>query len=1134
MDRSSGLRNPAHASDRRSRVYFTIVSRNYISYAATLMQSLETVDPHSSRFVILADEPGGFSHLRIPADLLLARDIGIPTFDDMTLRYQIMELNTAVKPYAFRYFFERYPESIISYIDPDIVVLRRLTLVEDQLEQSNELALTPHITRPLRDGLMPDDMSIMKSGVWNLGFAAFRRSEDTERLVDWWADRCRTDCRSSVEENIFTDQRWMDMAPSFVARTAIIRDPGYNLAYWNLSHRSVAADENGITVEGGPITFVHFSGIVPDNDAIFSKHQNRFSVENIGALRILLDDYRGRLLANDWETTSRLPYAYGYSPDGRRMHDLSRRYFRALFTSPPTRADLRGAAYHGNLPDWTDDAEPSLLALGPPYLPRIVFQCWKERSDLHAHFAPLTPEGRRGLLSWFENSARREFGVDDLSLDRAKRVAKFGPGVGATARLRWPAVANSYAAIPSANVVSYLSENVEFKFDDQERVELPRAFALLWEQRRDLQNAFPLATREEWRAYLRWCYETGPLEGSFDKTLLSRTIETFRSQQTAPPDKSTFANFDAHVRYGYDGSFGALNSETDELDDGDKCALTAYYVFRYARRLDWPDDFTKAHVSLLCAPAPGSEGAIPLTRLMRRIYDSRPDLRRAFDVGHERGALAFIGWFLVHGFQEYALDERVLDVRLRGFLTSPRLGQLNNAVCAAWALAVPDGDLRDRQTYADIVSWYQSGAAKDYFAQPVFQTLRGVAQQGAETMRASCAVSGYVGSASGRGEDVRMTKRALEAVGINPLVIDRARQPDRGMQLRKQHQTAVEINIGHFNAESAYLDNSWHRTMGVRSRYSVGYWAWELAKFPEEWTNAFLFYDEIWASTEFARAAFASVSPRPVHLMPMVVENPAVDPSLGRAHFALPSDTFLYFFHFDFRSFVHRKNPEAAIRAFLQAFPHRGEPVGLVIKTINAEHDSEAWERVRLLVSSDERIKIVNKEMSRVEVTSLIAASDCYVSLHRSEGFGRGLAEAMLLDKPVIATGYSGNMDFCSPDTAFLVEYNLVPVREHEYVGTTNQVWADASVDHAASMMRTVFENESLRRSVALRGAANIRTKYSADVVGAQYGARLREIVSTMKSLPGAPPRSDPTAEQGRSAKAGWPNLFGALANKKR
>jgi glycosyltransferase involved in cell wall biosynthesis len=360
-----------------------------------------------------------------------------------------------------------------------------------------------------------------------------------------------------------------------------------------------------------------------------------------------------------------------------------------------------------------------------------------------------------------------------------------------------------------------------------------------------------------------------------------------------------------------------------------------------------------------------------------------------------------------------------------------------------------------------------------------------------------------------------------------PQVIDRAAA--RSKEERDPPRHFVDLCIGHFNAESAFLDNTWHRSMAVECKYSIGYWAWELAEYPDEWMNAFLFYDEIWASTEFARAAFASKSPRPVHLMPMVVENPAIDGSLNRDYFGLPTDRFLLFFHFDFRSFVERKNPDAAIRAFLEAFPTGAESVGLVIKTLNGEHDPAGWARVTSLASTDSRIQIINREFTRLEVTSLIGACDCYVSLHRSEGFGRGLAEAMLLEKPVITTSYSGNMDFCSAETTFLVDYDLVPVREHDYIGTKNQVWADAKVGHAAEVMRTVYGNKELRERVARQGAAMIRAKYSPEVVGALYAHRLNEIMKQSINTSPSPQRTAPSASTERSR---WANLLGIFTDK--
>jgi glycosyltransferase involved in cell wall biosynthesis len=1006
--------------------------------------------------------------------------------------------------------------------------------VEERLRNECELALTPHITRPLQDGHLPDDISIMKSGIWNLGFAAMRRSPDTVRLVDWWGDRCLADCRSSVEENIFTDQRWMDLAPCFVERTALIRDPGYNLAYWNLGHRPVSTGKDGLTADGVPVTFVHFSGIVPDDESVFSKHQNRFQAGDIGALRALLDDYRSRLLANDWKGTSRLPYSYGFADDGRRIHDLSRRYFRTQFPSKPSEEALQTAGLHCSLPDWTDGAEPSLLALGPPYLSRLVFQCWTERKDLHSHFAVLSPEGRRGLLNWFANSAKREFGVDEISSDRAKRVAMFGPGVGVRGRLRWPSIAETFVPLPSRDIVPYLSEVIEFQLDDGSSVKLPRAFALLWELRRDLQNAFPLAKLSEWQGFLKWCYETGPMEGAFDRAVIAGTLDFFRAQgRIDNSTEPTLGALSPHIRYSYDGSFGGITAGAELSSESSICALTAYYVYRYAKRLDWPDEFVKPQRLWLNARDSNAKGDVPISRLLTRIYRTRPDLMRAFDLSREKGALGLMGWFLIYGFQEYALDERVLDIPVRAFLASSRYGQANNLACCVWAAQlelVEHKDLSNAKHREDIAEWYRSVGAKQFASRPAFSALAGAQNTSARMSRAAYAISGYIGSASGRGEDVRMTKRALETARIKPLVIDRAVAPARGgARDREEHRIVTDINICHFNAESAYLDSSWHRSMGINSRYSIGYWAWELATFPDEWLNAFLFYDEIWASTEFARAAFAAKSPRPVYLMPMVVENPTIDATYNRGYFGLPSDRFLFFFHFDFRSFVHRKNPEAAIRAFTKAFADQNEHVGLIIKTINGEQYPDGWERIRSLTAADPRIQVFNRELSRTEVASMIAVCDCYVSLHRSEGFGRGLAEAMLLEKPVIATGYSGNMDFCSSDTAFLVDYKLVPVREHEYIGTANQVWADADIDHAAVTMKAIFERPDLRHAIAKRGAEAIRSQYSPQVVGSRYAKRLGEIMQAFEpSTSGAAERE--TAEplsKGRSAR------FGLFADKK-
>ncbi len=231
---------PVHAQPTPKRAAFTIASANYMAHAATLMQSLRTQMPDVARFIILADTPHRFSGLDLAAEIINCADLGIPLIDNMRLWYDVLEFNTAIKPSVFRHLITRgFTE--LCYLDPDILVLAPLVEAFAALA-SHSLVLTPHILEPLQDGREPSDLTIIKSGVYNLGFLALRDDDDARRLLLWWAERCFTQCRVDIAGNFFTDQRWMDLAPSFVPRSHILRDPGYNVAYWNLPHRPVARD----------------------------------------------------------------------------------------------------------------------------------------------------------------------------------------------------------------------------------------------------------------------------------------------------------------------------------------------------------------------------------------------------------------------------------------------------------------------------------------------------------------------------------------------------------------------------------------------------------------------------------------------------------------------------------------------------------------------------------------------------------------------------------------------------------------------------------------------------------------------------------------------------------------------------
>ena len=229
--------------------------------------------------------------------------------------------------------------------------------------------------------------------------------------------------------------------------------------------------------------------------------------------------------------------------------------------------------------------------------------------------------------------------------------------------------------------------------------------------------------------------------------------------------------------------------------------------------------------------------------------------------------------------------------------------------------------------------------------------------------------------------------------------------------------------------------------------------------------------------------------------MPLAVEceTPPVTSAETRVEFDLPEDAFLFLFSFDFSSFATRKNFRAALEAFRRAFPHE-QHVGLVLKTIrHARHTRPFWELLRE-IADDDRIFLIDRVLRQNQVRALTACCDSFLSLHRSEGFGLGIAEAMYLGKPVIATNYSGNTDFTLPDNSCPVNYQLAPVKEGEYLFPEGQVWAEADVDQAASYMKRLFEDREYAAKIGRAGAAFIRKQHSYKAVGQRYARRLKQI----------------------------------------
>ena len=255
-----------------------------------------------------------------------------------------MELNTAVKPFAFSKFFRESGYERVIYLDPDITVYRPMVELLGLLER-HSVILTPHLTEFLPDdNCSPDNLRILQTGTNNLGFLALRQGEQALCLVDWWCKQLYDQCRVALADGVFVDQKWMDLALPCIESATLLRHPGYNVAYWNLPHRRITRDEHGAYwVNGKPLTFFHFSGFNPASPKVVSKHQTRLGWGDIGKpAQSLFREYGERLLDNGYRETNSWPYAYAQFDDGRKIPDCFRSYFQkhggkaALFVVPPS------------------------------------------------------------------------------------------------------------------------------------------------------------------------------------------------------------------------------------------------------------------------------------------------------------------------------------------------------------------------------------------------------------------------------------------------------------------------------------------------------------------------------------------------------------------------------------------------------------------------------------------------------------------------------------------------------------------------------------------------------------------------------------------------------------------------------
>lgn len=854
------------AADPTRTTVFTIVSRNYLHFALNLMTSVARHLPGTRRVVVLCDAADGVPDLPPGVERLGIEELGIEHLDRMAVQYTILELNTAIKPFAFTRLFDQPGVDRVVYFDPDIELyssgeplLRRL--------DSAEVVLTPHLTAPLADDRHPSDLTIVQSGSYNLGFLALRGSAQTRALLQWWQRKLLRDCVVDIPRGLFTDQKWMDLVPGLYEGVHVERDPGWNVAYWNLAHRDVQGSaEAGYTVNGRPLFFFHFSGYSPGSRLI-SKHQDRFTLEGCSAAaRALFTGYERSVEGHGRERFAQLPYAFAALADGTVLPDCARQLIRQDIDWTRDLPDFRTPAGARDLIDYLT----APVDAGQPALSRLALQLYRSREDLRVAFPDVLGTHRHAFADWFRSRAGDEAKVAGVLLGAA------------------PATAASAGDNPDPSPP-------------------------------------------------RWVVPPTPPMG--------------------PP-------------------------------------LSAL-PYRVAYKLAWKS-----------------------RELLRPLIT--PQMRS----------------------------------RMRAYLVK-----------------------------------------RAYPAQPL--VLAPVAAAGAAPAPFGITVVGYLHAESGVGESARATLRALACTSLAHAVHDfRDGNVSRmGEAVDSTLPTGVRhaVRLFHINADQlshsrASLGDEWFGTP-----YRIGFWAWELEHFPAEWQSAFDHFDEVWVPSTFCQRAVAERSPVPVLCMPHAVAVPErLQPD--RARFGLRPDSVVFLAMADVMSSTERKNPFGAIEAFARAFGANGGDVELVVKVSNGERDPAGMQRLRDRAAGCAGIKLIESYLDRPALNSLIDSADCFVSLHRAEGFGLVIAEAMARGKVVIATAWSGNMDFMSAQNSLPVDYRLQAIAADIGPYKRGERWAEPELDDAVDKMRRVAADVGLRQRLGSRARVDCEAQLAPPVVGTLIETRLAAV----------------------------------------
>ena len=484
---------------------------------------------------------------------------------------------------------------------------------------------------------------------------------------------------------------------------------------------------------------------------------------------------------------------------------------------------------------------------------------------------------------------------------------------------------------------------------------------------------------------------------------------------------------------------------------------------------------------------------LKVSRLYFEVWKHRSDFQAAFDLATPRGQWAYLHWCAT-GLEDEHNISRLLIQEAPNAADLPAMIELSSHVPVLLNKALTSRSFMIRNFMRRLLKGKKR--ALDYWSRRLQSSDPGMLSlldrwpatlpPGGDVLPAGLQIHGVFRTGIGTSEAARGFARSMATTDL-PFSIHRV-NPD-GRLDDQENDLPHTVKDGRFDAALVCLNadlttrlENFVPEAELHGRRKIGHWVWELPVFPAAWAGAFSKVDEIWAPSRFVAMGLKAATHKVVRVVPYAVNRSLQSSATARHAFGLPEDVPLILVAFDFSSFVARKNPEAAIKAFLDAFPSTGESSPHLVLKFHGRQDGATDLTSKAM--GDRRVHVIDKVLGDAEMNQLQNACDIFLSTHRSEGFGLNIAECMLLEKIVIATGFSGNEDFMTSANSIPIPYNLRKVGRDEYPYWTGQFWADPVHDAVVEALRTSVNAMAAHLAMRKRARLDIMRNHSNETIG--------------------------------------------------